>query len=200
MRRELCWALSATAVLAIGVTCAEAYARLAAPYYAAVDRLIAQGHPWTIISVDVKPGTKSPSAELQLVGEVRRNSGDTVAQAKIISHVQVGEAVEAPIVFWTLLFLWPVQSRRQRLLYVLAGVPIFLGLEAITTGIQLMHAMAEASAILAGEQDPMTLWERWSRFLEAGGRFVVEVCAALLTVAIGSRGSFKSATTAAATI
>jgi hypothetical protein len=59
---------------------------------------------------------------------------------------------------------------------------VFLALEAATTGCQLLHSMAEASAILAGE-DPVTFWERWSRFLEAGGRFVLEVATALVTVA-----------------
>jgi hypothetical protein len=69
------------------------------------------------------------------------------------------------------------------------GIPVFLGLEGITTGIQLMHSLAEVSAILAGETNPLTLWERWSRFLEASGRFVIEVCAALLTIAIVQRAS-----------
>jgi hypothetical protein len=79
--------------LTIGVTCAEPYARLAAPCYAAVVRLISRGHPWTIVSVSVKPGTKSPSPELQLVGDVRRRPEDPRPAGRIISHVQVGEAV-----------------------------------------------------------------------------------------------------------
>jgi hypothetical protein len=63
-----------------------------------------------------------------------------------------------------------------------AGIPVFLVLEAATTGCQLVHSMAQASAILAGQPDPLTVWERWSRFLEAGGRFALEVGAALITV------------------
>jgi len=38
----------------------------------------------------------------------------------------------------------------------------------------------------------LTLWERWSRFLEAGGRLVVEIGAALATVALAGSG-FSSA-------
>jgi hypothetical protein len=45
-----------------------------------------------------------------------------------------------------------------------------------------MHSMAEVTALLAGEKNPLTPWERWSRFLEAGGRFVVEISAALIAV------------------
>jgi hypothetical protein len=176
--------LAAVAALAIGATLAQPYGRLVAPYYAAVDRLLAVGHPWTIVSVAVKPGSKSPSAELQLVGDVRRSPQDPRVAGRIVSHVQVGEAVETPIVFWTLVLVWPASSMRQRWLSVAVGLPVFLCLEALTTGIQLMHSLAEVSAILAGEVNPLTLWERWSRFLEAGGRFVVEVAAALLTVAI----------------
>jgi len=184
VRPEIRWSLAAAAALAIGVAFAEPYGRLAAPFYAAVDRLIAMGHPWTIVSVDVKPGTKSPSPELQLVGDVRRRPEDIRAAGRIVSHIQVGEAVETPVVFWTLVLVWPARSMRQRLMSLAIGMPVFLTLEAITTGIQLMHSMAEVTAILAGEFNPLTVWERWSRFLEAGGRFVVEIGAALLTVAI----------------
>jgi hypothetical protein len=172
----------------MGVIFAEPYARLAAPYYAAVDRLFSVGHPWTIVSVEVRAGTKSPSPELQLVGDVRREAEDPRAAGRIISHVQVGEAVETPVVFWTLVLLWPAASMRRRWISFLVGLPVFLGLEAITTGIQLMHSMAEVSAVLAGESNPLTLWERWSRFLEAGGRFVVEIGAALFAVAIARIG------------
>jgi hypothetical protein len=194
VRPEIRWALAAALALTLGVACAEPYARLAAPYYAAVARLISLGHPWTIVSVAVKPGTKSPSPELQLVGDVRRRPEDLRPAGRIISHVQVGEAVETPVVFWTLLLIWPANSMRQRLIRLAIGIPVFLGVEAITTGVQLMHSMAEVSAILAGEINPVTLWERWSRFLEAGGRFVVEVSAALLTITIVRRGGVVSMT------
>lgn len=187
MRPEIRWALAAALALTIGVTCAESYARLAAPYYAAVARLISLGHPWTVVSVAVKPGTKSPSPELQLVGEVRRRPEDLHYAGRIISHVQVGEAVETPVVFWTLLLVWPANSMRQRLIRLAIGIPVFLGVEAITTGVQLMHSMAEVSAILAGEPNPVTLWERWSRFLEGGGQFVLACGFALLVLASTKR-------------
>jgi hypothetical protein len=38
--------------------------------------------------------------------------------------------------------------------------------------------MAQASAILGGD---LTVWDEWSRFLEAGGQFVL-VCAAAIMV------------------
>jgi hypothetical protein len=182
VRPEIRLALAAAAALAIGVACGEPYARLAAPYYAAVARLLSVGHPWTIVSVEVKPGTKSPSPELQLVGDVRRRTKDLHAAGRIISHVQVGEAVETPVVFWTLVLLWPAISRRQLLLRLAIAIPVFLGLEAITTAIQLMHSMAEVSAILAGEIDPVTFWEHWSRFLEGGGQFVLASGFAILVL------------------
>jgi hypothetical protein len=122
------------------------------------------------------------------MGDVRRKAQDPRAAGRIISHVQVGEAVETPVVFWTVVLLWPIESMRRRWISLVVGLPVFLGLEAITTGIQLMHSMAEVSAILAGDNNPLTPWERWSRFLEAGGRFVVEIGAALFTVAIVRMG------------
>jgi len=189
VRPEIRWTLAAALALAMGVACAEPYARLAAPYYAAAARLLSLGHPWTIVSVAVKPGTKSPSPELQLVGEIRRRPEDLRPAGKIISHVQVGEAVETPVVFWTLLLIWPANSMRRRLLRLAVGIPPFLGVEAITTSVQLMHSMAEVSAMLAGEMNSVTLWERWSRFLEGGGQFVL-ACGFALLALVSTQRSF----------
>jgi hypothetical protein len=187
MRRELRWALAATAAFAVGVAFAEPYARLAAPYYAAVDRLIAIGRPWEIISVDVKPGKSNLSAEVQLWAFVRRHRGDPEPAAKVQGRVQIGESVETPVIFWTLLLVWPTASRRERILRYIVGIPVFLLLEAITTATQLIVPMAQASAILAGDNDPVTGWDQWSRFLESGGAFVVVTFGALLTIGIAIR-------------
>lgn len=184
MRREWWYAAAAVSALILASMCAQTYARLAVPYYAAVDRLMARGHPWNIVSVDVRPSDVSPGSVLMLVAEVRRHSSDAQPACRVISRVQVGEAVEAPMVFWVMLLCWPAASLRQRLGRCAVGLPIFLGLEAITTAVQLIHNLPEASALLAGAMDPVTPWERWSRFLEGGGRFVVEVCAVLFTVVI----------------
>lgn len=184
MRRELRWAVAAITALVIASTCAKLYARLAVPCYAAVDRFIAMGHPWDIVSVGVERNDVSPGSVLRLVADVRRQQSDARPAARVVVRVQVGEAVEAPLVFWTMLLLWPAASVRQRVVRCAVGLPIFLGLEAITTAVQLIHSLPEASALLAGEKNPITWWERWSRFLEGGGRFVVEVCAVLLAVAV----------------
>jgi hypothetical protein len=186
MRTELRWIGAAVAALIIGSTCAKGYARLASPYFVAVGRVIALGHPWTIVSVDVRPAQSGPGSVLLLVGDVRRRPDDAMPAARVLARVQVGEVVETPMVFWTLLLLWPAASRRERVQRCVVAVPVFLGLEAITTAVQLMHNFPEVSALLAGERDPITLWERWSRFLEAGGRFVIEVCAVLLAVTIAA--------------
>jgi hypothetical protein len=187
MRREWRWAIAGVAALTIGVAGAESYARLAAPYYAAVATLIAQAHPWKILGVVVTEEGSAHGAILQLTGEVRRRRDDPKPAARVVSHVQVGEAVETPLVFWTLLLVWPAVSVPRRLIYLAIGIPVFLGLEAVTTACQLVHSMAEASAVLGGDRDPLTVWERWSRFLEAGGAFAVAVLAALFTVAIAAR-------------
>jgi hypothetical protein len=186
MRPEWTWALAAAAAFTIGATCGEGYARLARPYYARVCSLIAQRHPWTVLDLKVTQDNREHSAVLRLTGEVRRHREDPRPGALVVSRIQVGEAVEAPVVFWTVVIVWPALSWRQRLLRVALGIPFFLGLEAATTGVQLIHSMPQASAILAGNDEPLTAWERWSRFLEAGGRFVLELTAALVTVATAS--------------
>jgi hypothetical protein len=184
MRREWLWLGAAVIAFAIGASCAQTYARLAAPYYASVAARIAEMHPWRILDVAVVHDDASHGPVLRLTSEVRQHRGDLHPAALVDSSVQIGEVVETPLVFWTLLLLWPAPTLGQRGLRLLIGIPIFLGLEAITTVCQLLHPLAEASALLAGENHPVTVWERWSRFLEAGGRFALEVVAALMPVVL----------------
>ncbi len=182
MPREWRWALAAIAALATGAICAEPYARLAAPYYAAIARLIAGAHPWEIVSVEVAPDTKAPGSVLRLTGLVRERRDDPQPAAILVSKLQVAAVVESPVVFWTLLLIWPATSPRQRLIFLGLGLPVFLGLEAATTACQLLSPLAQGSAVLAGESDPVTPWERWSRFIEGGGRVALAVMAAVATV------------------
>jgi hypothetical protein len=183
--------LAAFVALALGVTCAEAYARLAAPYYAAVDRLIAWGHPWEVTGVEVRPGKSHLTAELQLQANVFRYRGAANRAARVVGRVQVGEVIETALVFWTLLLLWPAASIRQRVIRLIVGMPVFLGLEAITTATQLILPMAQASAMLAGDSNPLTPWDRWSRFLEAGGQFVLAFGFAIPVAATTPRRSVR---------
>jgi len=180
MRREVRWALAASAALALGVLLAEPYARLAAPYYKAVAQLAAGFHPWQIESVGVQPGSSRLSAEVQLRGEVRRIPEQRRPSASVVGRVQVGEVVETPVIYWTLILMWPAASKRIGWLRAGIALPVFLALEALTTGTQLILPLAQASAMLAGIQDPLTSWDRWSRFLEAGGQFVVVAAAAIV--------------------
>jgi hypothetical protein len=191
MRHE--WRLGLVAVVALvaGTAGARYYAQLAVPYYAGTAGLIARLHPWRVLSLAVTNDPKSHSTVLLLKGEVFRKPADPGPGAVVVSRVQVGEVVETPLIFWTVLLLWPAASG-PRWLRLAIGIPVFLGLEASTTVCQLLQAMSEASAMLAGDSDPLTLLDRWSRFLEAGGRFVVEVLAALLTMAVARGFSLSS--------
>jgi hypothetical protein len=194
MRREARWGLAALVALAIGAFGAAGYARAAAPFYGWVINGITVGHPWRLVSLEVVRNDRGPGRILRLVADVRREATDPTPAARVVARVQVGEAVETPIVFWTVLLLWPAADRRRRVAFLAVGLPMFLVLEAMTTAVQLTHNLPEASAILAGERDPITLWERWSCFLEGGGHFVVAVVAAVVaTVAGGRLVSMRSA-------
>jgi hypothetical protein len=185
MQLERRWLIAAMAALLVGALGAEIYARLAAPYYRTAATWVAQGRPWTITQVDVAPDAPRPGVFVRMHGEVRAVANAAQPAATLIGRVQAGAAIEGPLIFWTLLLAWPARARRRGAL-LLIGVPIFLGLEAATTVCQLLNGFAEASAIIAGSGS-MTGWERWSRFVESGGRDVLAVCAALLTVASARR-------------
>jgi hypothetical protein len=182
VRPEFRWGLAAAGALGLGVAFAPQYAQLAAPYYAGIARLIATNHPWDVQAVGVGPGKSNLSAELQLQGYVRRHREDRAPAARVVGRLQVGAAVETPLLFWSVLLLWPATSPTQRVGRFMVGIPVWLGLEAITTACQLMLPMAQASAMLAGDTDPLTAWDRWSRFLEGGGQFVI-VCGCAMLVA-----------------
>lgn len=187
MRSERRWLLAGAAALVIGVIGAEPYARLAAPLYAVLAELKAGDRPWTIARVGVEPDAHGLGAELKLRGTVRRQVFDARPAARVIGRVQVGEVIETPLVFWTVLLAWPASGWRLRAVRALLGAPVYLGLEAATTTAQLMLPLAQASAILAGDRDPLTLWDRWSRFLEAGGQFVVVSGVAMILAALTAR-------------
>ena len=182
MRRELRFGLVAVVALLVGTAGARYYAQLAVPYYAGAAGLIARFHPWRVVSLEMKNDPKSHSTILLLKGEVFRTRADRSPAAVVMSRVQIGEVVESPLIFWTVLLLWPTAGT-PRWLRLAMGIPVFPGLEVLTTVCQLIQPLSDASAMLAGDIDPLTLLDRWSRFLEAGGRFVVEVVAALLAIA-----------------
>jgi len=188
MRREWRWILAAALALTVGAIGAKPYARLAAPYYTVAARWIALGHPWEVVNIDVVQSNSGPGAILRLTGAIRvftthESADDGRPAAGLISKLQLAAVVESPLVFWTLLFLWPLQSYRERLVLLALAIPVFLCLETATTVCQLLNPLAYGSAVLAGDPDPITGWERWSRFLEAGGRVVLALAAALLTIA-----------------
>jgi hypothetical protein len=182
MRHEWRWIFAAVAALAVGAIGAKSYARLAAPYYTVAARWIALGHPWEVVNVDVAPGSSGRGAILRLTGTVRKQADASQPAAKLIAKLQVAAVVESPVVYWMLLSLWPLQSGRERLWLLALGIPVFLFLETATTVCQLLNPLAYGSAVLAGNPNPVTWWERWSRFIEGGGRVVLAVAAALITV------------------
>jgi hypothetical protein len=191
MRREWRWALAAVAALTVGATCAEPYARVAAPYYGLVADLLAQWHPWRIDEVVVADDPNG-RAVLRMTGEVFQRRGDPSPAARMVVRIQVGEAIEVPIVFWTVLLMWPATTIRHRLLHVAVGVPVFLGLEGITTGCQLVYAMPKAVALSLGDHDLVTSWDRWSRFLGDSGRLALALAAALLAISVAKRLQSRS--------
>jgi hypothetical protein len=137
-----------------------------------------------VVNIEVSPGSSGRGALLRLTGTVRARADAGPPAAKLVSKLQVAAVVESPVVFWMLLILWPLRSGRERLWLLALGIPVFLFLETATTVCQLLNPLAYGSAVLAGNPNPVTSWERWSRFLEAGGRVVLAVAAALITITL----------------
>ena len=180
------WVIAGSISLALGALCAPGYAQWTAACDAALARLLARSHPWQIDGVAVGPS--GTATQLLLTATVRRNDFDAAPGATVVAHMDAGASIEAPLVFWTLLLLWPTpdgqRPSRVGLRRVVMGLPVFLLLHVATTIAPLMSELSAVSATLAGAPDGITLPECWSRFLEAGGRFVIEVAAGLSTAAL----------------
>jgi len=182
-RHELRWIAAAIMALSIGTVGARSYARVVIPYYRAVAEYLATGHSWEVVGIELQSSGSGPGAVMRLTGLVRAQPNDLRPSGRVVSKLQVAAVVELPIIFWTLMLVWPAASFRQRFLRVAIGAPVFLALEAATTVCQLLGPLAGMSHILAGDSDPLTSWEIWSRFLEAGGRIVLASTAALFAIA-----------------
>lgn len=187
LRPEARWLAGGVAVLVAITALAPVFASWAAPAYGAGARLLATGEPWQIGAVEVATVPGRPDRVLCLTARVQRSDDQPEPSAQVTGRVALGAVAEVPAVYWALLIAWPAQRRRVRVLRLLCGVPVYLALELATTVLGLVHALPEASAILAGNPDPLTGWERWTRFLEAGGRFALILAAALATLALAER-------------
>jgi hypothetical protein len=184
MRREIRWLCIALLAVTLGVLLAVPFARLSAPYLLFATRTLAATQPWKVESVAVTANGSGLGAELRLQGDVYRRAGDRLPAARVEGRMSVGEAVETPVVFWGMMCLWPAGSLRRRGVMLASAVPVFLILVGALDGLQLLYGMADASAVLEGHGDALTLWERASQFLEIGGLFAVDLCAALLVIAV----------------
>jgi len=183
---KLQWRLLIGGLIALflGAVGADLYARVAVPYYWAVARLIAAAHQWRIVSIDVTGDSNGYGDVLQLTGAISRSAAAAQPDAVLINAIQIGAVVETPVVFWCFLALWPLRSHKERLGLLGLGIPVYLCLEAVTTVCQLVGPLAFGSAVLSGHQDTSTIWERWLRILEDGGRIVVALAAAMLVVGL----------------
>jgi hypothetical protein len=181
------WVVIILSGLWLGSQGASLYAQRMAPIFAAVAGVIAQFHPWKITSVVVIPSEQHVGNVLRLTGEVYQNRGDSQPAAIVNDDLSVGAAIETPLVFWSLVLGWPARTMRQYVIRLAIAVPTFCGLLLSTTMVQLMWYFADVSAVLAGDPAPRTLWALWSRCLESGGRFALEISSALLCVALAQR-------------
>src|SRR5579883_2319457 len=102
MRLEWRCLVAAATALTVGAICASGYARIATPYYRVVASLIALTHSWRVTDVRVTTDDSSPGTVVLLTGEVRAHRNDPNPAAIVASHVQTGEVIETPIVFWAL--------------------------------------------------------------------------------------------------
>ena len=180
-------------LLLAGALGASRYAAVLCPYYVVAVSTLGADAGWQVVSVNVRDSNHGPGRVVALTADLYSRASASQAAARVVSEVQVGAVAEGPVVLFSILALWPLQAGRRRWRLLLAGVAALLLLELVTTVPQLMHAMAAVAAMAAGEPDHTTAWDRWTSFLEGGGRFAVECALAVLTAAFAGRARRRPA-------
>lgn len=195
-------ALTVAALLMLCALLATPYARAVAPFYGAIAGWWCPQDDSQMLSLKVVRDDLSPATSLRLVAAVR-GARSHYRQAIVVSRVQVGAVAETLLMFWMPLLLWPMPLRRRLWTLVLA-LPLFATVDACMTVGQLLAPIAQTAADLMDGAQTITAWTHWSQFLEQGGRFVCEVCAALMVIAVATRrgaGSVvENSTTSPATV
>lgn len=176
--------LAAGSVLALvlGVTAAKDYCSFFANYYLSIARWAAASQPWTLQDAEVSTEVGQAGAYLRLRGEVRGGWTNVDPAALVATRVQVGAIAATPLIFWTIVLAWPIKTWRRRALSLFVGLPLFILVDSAATVGEMLTGFARASAILGGEESPVTAWDRWATFLESGGRVVLAVTAALAAI------------------
>jgi hypothetical protein len=192
MRIVARWAAVIAIVGVVGFAGAERYAKLLAPAYEGALRLLAGQNAWDITRFTIDDSGRDHAVILRVGGTVHRTADPSTSSATVNVTRPVGSLIELAVVFWVLVLGWPVAERRQRLVLVAIGVPVLLLADIASTGCSLAGQFADARAMLQLAADTgaipevneaWTLWERWSRFLEGGGRIVIGVVLALAVIA-----------------
>jgi hypothetical protein len=187
------WAVVIAIVGVVGLLGAGGYARLLAPAYEATLRLLAGQNAWRVTRFTVDDSGRDHAVVLRVGGSVHRTADPSTPEATVNVTRPAGSLVELAVVFWVLLLGWPISDRRQRLVWAAIGLPLLLVADVTSTGASLAGQFADARAMLqviadTGSvpegNDAWTLWERWARFLEGGGRVALGVTLALAVIAL----------------
>jgi hypothetical protein len=185
-------ALLVVALLLAGAALGAAhYGELMSPFYAVAAQTLGETSGWQVVSADVRASKHGPGRVVALTAEFYAEPAGTphgaTPAARVVSEVQVGAVAEGPVVLLAILSLWPLAAGVRRRRLWLAGLPALLVLELLTTVPQLMHAMPAVAAMAAGAGDRVTLLDRWSEFIEGGGRFALACTLAVLTASLAGR-------------
>jgi len=189
VRRSLVGAaLAGAAVLAAGPWLAAPYARLVAPFHAALAEFAAgPAGGWRVERAGLRPALRGPGEVLAVTATLWSPAPAARPIAVVESTLGVDAALLAPATFAALLAGWPARGRRERLLRLGAGLALWPLLEGLTNGCQLLAPLYEAHGLVAAAPHAAPLWLAWSEVLEAGGRLAVAGALALLVLAAGRR-------------
>ena len=171
-------------LVALAPWTAAPYARLVAPFHALAGAIVGRYAGWEVVKTAVEDTPGQHGRALALTADLYRRPSDRTAAARVVGRVTVGGVVEGPLVYLGLLALWPVRDWRERARLLCLALPGLAVIELLTTLPELLHTLPSVVGEIAGLPQAYTPWDRWTELLSGGGRFAIEVSAALLAIAV----------------
>ncbi len=145
-----------------------------APQYTVVDLRLQRPGGETLIALDIK------TARAINIGTKTVPAGVTMNSSTLMGNV-----VQHPIIYFSILLAWPGFLTRERLFLLLTGLPLLVLVEALDLPFILLGALEDLMLYnLAPDQLPGSRLVTWMDFLNGGGRLALSAAAAVCNVAI----------------
>lgn len=166
IRLALAWAMLLAALLRWG----EHYIALFLPLYREVIGVLAPDYRI------LKLVTDSVEGRIEIV--VYTLASDGTPQRLLTAWSSLGDALQHPLLLFSLLLAWPLSGLREALSRLALALPLLMLLEALGVPLALLGSLAQVDGAT------LALLDGWLRLLNNGGSWALSIVAALVVIGL----------------